>query len=329
MAKHGESTMLPCPFQHSIEDATWLQWAKISEEGSEELLAEMIKHEVSSLQSTRYNISSDLSLTIRSVSPMDTSTYRCLVSSVNINIPHSTYDVILQVSETSNETIKGHVGESVTFPCPSSNETRNHTNAYWRKYSHGLSQGSPNATFHHDTTTPGYTVDSDDFSLTIEEISPNDEGVYECYQPGIEMTGSVLHTVYCHTYAFPRTSPHIDGCESVEGNNCEQIILVGTVALFTCKVENVYPEKYPTWGDQTEYRDRSINSDGTFNTWSSITVLLNDTDTPAERVCTFVLERFNMSSQLTIRGMSQVFTALIVFTLYCITIYGWFFFPAA
>ncbi|XP_072164395.1 uncharacterized protein [Diadema setosum] len=309
-AKHGQNTMLPCPYQHSITDVVLLRWAKISEEGSEELIAEMVKHVVSDLGSTRYNISSDLSLTVKSVSFRDAGIYQCYVTSVDASAS-SSHDVILQVDETSNETIKGHVGESVTFPCPSSSDTRNHTNAYWKKYSHGLSQGSPNATFHHGTTTPGYTVDSDDFSLTIEEISPNDEGVYKCYQPGIEMTGSVLHTVYCHTYALPKTSLHIDGCESDERNTCEQIILVGTVALFTCKVENVYPENYPTWSDQTEYRDKSINSDGTFNTWSSITVLLNDTDTPAERVCTFVLEGFNMSSQLTIRGMSQVFTALI------------------
>ncbi|XP_072164400.1 uncharacterized protein [Diadema setosum] len=310
-AKLGQNTMLPCPYQHSTEDATWLQWAKISEEGSEELLAETVKRKVSSLQSTRYNTSSDLSLTIRSVSFMDASIYRCFVSSVNRNIPPSTYDVILQVSGASNETIKGHVGESVTFTCPSSSETKGHTNAYWKKYSHGLSQGSPNATFHHGTTTPGYTVNFD-FSLSIEEISPNDEGVYECYHPGIGTTGSVLGTVYFHTYALPTTSLHIDGCESDNGNDCEQIIPVGTVAFFTCKVESAYPEKYPTWGDQTEYRDRSINSDGTFNTWSSITVLLNGTDTPAERVCTFVLEGFNMSSRLTVRGMFQVFTALIV-----------------
>ncbi|XP_072164407.1 uncharacterized protein [Diadema setosum] len=194
-AKLGQNTVLPCPYQHSIEEATWLQWAKISEEGIEELLAEMVKHEVSSLQSTRYNVSSDLSLTIRSVSFMDAGIYRCHVSSVNINIPSSTHDVFLQVSGTSNETIKGRVGKSVTFTCPLSNETRSRT-TYWKKYSHRMSLSSSNATFHYGSTTPGYTVNSN-FSLTIEKISPNDEGVYECYQPGL-----ALHTVCFNTYGL-------------------------------------------------------------------------------------------------------------------------------
>ncbi|XP_072174626.1 uncharacterized protein [Diadema setosum] len=200
---------------------------------------------------------------------------------------------------TSNETVKGFVGESVTFVCPKSDKPRNRFSFAWKKYSHGISQGPPNAAFQDGSTSPGYIVGSN-LSLTIEIITPDDEGVYVCNQTATEMSAGVLHTVYFSSFAIPATSPHIDGCGN-DGVQCEQRIAAGTKAFFTCTVKNIYPEWYPTWGEEKEYREKITNSDGTFNTSSSVTV--KGTDISADRVCSFVMEGFNASSHLTITGL--------------------------
>ncbi|XP_072165930.1 uncharacterized protein [Diadema setosum] len=292
----GEDVILPC--QHANLDYTIasVDWSR--RRGYSSTREQLVHWTSGHYDATDgFNLTAEFGLKIKKFSLTDASIYQCNIS-YETSDPLSISHVFVMSAFVQNETIKGHVGRSVTFSCPSSNELRHHHHVYWKKYSHGLLQGVPPATFPHGDTAPGYTINSD-FSLTIEKVLPDDEGIYECFRPGTPETAGALHKVSFHVSALPATPPQIDGCGN-DGEPCKQTIPVGTKAYFTCRMEHIYPERYPTWGEPDECSGKSINSDGTLNTWCVAFVKV--TDTPVERVCSFLVDSYNKSSQLTAHG---------------------------
>ncbi|XP_071490367.1 uncharacterized protein [Diadema antillarum] len=291
----GASVSLSCPARSELGKSQVAYWEVSSNDVPE---GNRIATFPSNITADGYTVGYGFSLTIQNVAPIH-EVYKCYQPP-----SQETAGILLTVSlhpyEFTNETIKGRVGENVTFSCPLSTEL-SESGAYWTVFSNDFPEGKLIASSSGNITAAGYTI-GPDFSLSIDKVSPGDDGSYECIQNASQEKAGVSHTVAFHAYALPVTSPLIDGCRG-NGKQCEQTIFFGTHANFNCSVENVFPEKYPTWGEHDEYIGQSINSDGTFNTWC--VVFINSPNTPAERRCSFALETYNETSDLRVKGYQE------------------------
>ncbi|XP_072174430.1 uncharacterized protein [Diadema setosum] len=282
----GENVILQCSIPKPNVEVKSIYWARQRDQ------QHLVHWTPQQLDST-YNMAEEYNLALRDFSSLDVGVYWCNVTSSE-NITYIAHKVIVTTTEASDKTIKARVGESVRLACPVSRASRTHGEANWTRYSYDMLQATL------ITTVPRYSVRGD--FLTIENASPNDDGVFVCQRPQTERAAGVVHTIDFHTFAIPTSSPHIDGCGS-DGMECEQEIAGRTNAFFTCRVDNIYPEVYPTWGEEKEYREKIMNSDGTFNT--SCSVVVNGADTPTERRCYFFLASFNESTKMIIREVQH------------------------
>ncbi|XP_072174431.1 uncharacterized protein [Diadema setosum] len=289
----GKEAVLPCRNPILDFQVASVRWYRQRNRGS---VTEPVAHWTSGQCNTteRFNFTSKFGLAIQHFSFVDTGIYWCSISLMTPALVSVSHEFIVAAYEASDKTIKARVGESVRLACPVSRASRTHGEANWTRYSYDMLQATL------ITTVPRYSVRGD--FLTIENASPNDDGVFVCQRPQTERAAGVVHTIDFHTFAIPTSSPHIDGCGS-DGMECEQEIAGRTNAFFTCRVDNIYPEVYPTWGEEKEYREKIMNSDGTFNT--SCSVVVNGADTPTERRCYFFLASFNESTKMIIREVQH------------------------
>ncbi|XP_072174429.1 peroxidasin homolog isoform X2 [Diadema setosum] len=187
----GKEAVLPCRNPILDFQVASVRWYRQRNRGS---VTEPVAHWTSGQCNTteRFNFTSKFGLAIQHFSFVDTGIYWCSISLMTPALVSVSHEFIVAAYEASDKTIKARVGESVRLACPVSRASRTHGEANWTRYSYDMLQATL------ITTVPRYSVRGD--FLTIENASPNDDGVFVCQRPQTERAAGVVHTIDFHTF---------------------------------------------------------------------------------------------------------------------------------